>query len=641
MSKIKTKLHIVAFPLRSKSDPLEIALDLMRRGIKPVPVPGDKNPTLNKWQKIEITADNVARRFRSKTINVGAHWGPQSGGLRDVDLDCPEAVRLAPYFLPPTSLIYGRPSKRRSHYIYRGADDPAEKSVIQLRDEKKAVIVELRLGSGGKGAMSVMPGSVHTSGELYEWDVDGEAGAGENALLKSAIAKIAVGTILIRHWPEKSRHDASLCVGGFLARAGWPVDDISHFMVAVQQEAGVEDPSHVDGRKAAVDAAERHGRGENTYGLPMMIEFFGKAAAKQMAKIIGYGEAADGRPVIKVKPGELSVTATKGEEVLIASGVQFFERSNMLVRPTVRKVHTFKRKQTSVAQLIRVEQVYMRDVLGRVASWRKYDVRSEEWRPADPPENVASTILARAGEWKFPTIAGVISCPTMRPDGTILCEPGYDPATQLFLVDPPKMPAIPEDPTRKDAIAALALIDGLLVEFPFTDDPSKSVGLSTIITPVVRGACSVVPLHAVIAPVAGSGKSYLLDIAAAISIGDKMPVLGISEDDSKAELEKRLGAAVIAGQPLITVDNVMGELGGAALCQIVERPRPQVRILGKSELVEMEARTSVFANGNNMVVVGELCRRVIRANLDPNMANPYLRQSRREGSVWWVEVCGT
>ena len=67
-------------------------------------------------------------------------------------------------------------------------------------------------------------------------------------------------------------------------------------------------------------------------------------------------------------------------------------------------------------------------------------------------------------------------------------------------------------------------------------------------------------------------------------------------------------------------------LRGDALCQYIERPRPQVRILGKSELITVETRgTCLFANGNNLVIVGDLCRRVVRARLDPEMEDPELR----------------
>ena len=152
----------------------QIALDLISRGIAPVPVPVGKQPTRKQWQLLRITAAEVPAYFRGKGINVGAIMGPASGHLTDVDLDCLEAMELAPFFLPETHSIYGRPSKRQSHWLYT-CKDPWPKASIKMQDEHGGCIVEMRMGGGGKGAQSVMPGSIHPSGENYEWDEDGGA----------------------------------------------------------------------------------------------------------------------------------------------------------------------------------------------------------------------------------------------------------------------------------------------------------------------------------------------------------------------------------------------------------------------------------------------------------------------------------
>ena len=187
------------------------------------------------------------------------------------------------------------------------------------------------------------------------------------------------------------------------------------------------------------------------------------------------------------------------------------------------------------------------------------------------------------------------------------------------------MPAIPEAPTKADAEAALKLMEDLLVGFPFVDDVGRAGALSAIITAVARGAFPVTPLHASRAPTAGSGKSFLWDIVAAIIIGHPMPVISTGKDE--IEMEKRLGAALMTGQPLISIDNISGELGGDALCQIIERPVVDIRVLGQSKNMRIEARgTSVFATGNNFTLVGDICRRVITINLDAGMERPELRQ---------------
>jgi hypothetical protein len=101
----------------------------------------------------------------------------------------------------------------------------------------------------------------------------------------------------------------------------------------------------------------------------------------------------------------------------------------------------------------------------------------------------------------------------------------------------------------------------------------------------------------------------------------------MSAGKSEEETEKRLGAAMLTGQPLISLDNVNGDLGGDALCQMIERPVVEVRILGLSKRVRIEARgTSLFANGNNFTLVGDVCRRSLTANLDAAMERPEFRQ---------------
>jgi hypothetical protein len=330
-------------------------------------------------------------------------------------------------------------------------------------------------------------------------------------------------------------------------------------------------------------------------------------------------------PVIQIKSGELASLATRAERLLIDAGVQIYQRGGRLVRPIIETVDASRGRKTSVAQLNVLEKVYARDLLSRHAVWEKWDARAKQSFPINPPEEISSTMLARVGDWTFPSIAGVISTPTMRPDGSLLLEAGYDHTTRLLLVEPPSMPAIPDRPTREDAEAALRLIEDLLTGFPFVDDVARACALSAIITPVVRGAFSVTPMHCSRAPTAGSGKSFLWDTVSAIAIGQLMPVM--STGASEEETEKRLGAALMAGQPLISLDNISGELGGDALCQIIERPVVDIRILGRSERVRIEAGgTSVYATGNNFTILGDVCRRAITTNMDPEVERPELRQ---------------
>jgi hypothetical protein len=197
----------------------------------------------------------------------------------------------ARYLLPPTQAVYGRPSKRRSHYLFICTENTEPKAVIKLTDEEKKTICELRLGSGSKGAQSVAPGSTHESGELYEWDDDGDPGTETCKVLKRAIELIAVAVLIGRQWPAKNRHDAALLIGGFLDRCHMSEEHISDVVVAAQHVAGVDNQEHIEnGRLAAISSIAARAEGRNTYGYPEMVEWFGEPTTKRIAKIIGYRE---------------------------------------------------------------------------------------------------------------------------------------------------------------------------------------------------------------------------------------------------------------------------------------------------------------------------------------------------------------
>jgi putative DNA primase/helicase len=333
-------------------------------------------------------------------------------------------------------------------------------------------------------------------------------------------------------------------------------------------------------------------------------------------------------PLITIRAGSLHQVATEAEAALVESGQPLYVRGGEIVKPVTDFVDGAKGRRTSVARLKQVSVPLMVDHLSRSSRFEKYDARPKKYVLCDPPKALAETILARDGEWQLPVLAGLITCPTLRPDGSLLAAEGYDAATRLLLLKPPAMPEIKEYPTKDDAVLALALLDALLADFPFVDHPSRSVALSALMTPILRGAVPVAPMHGFKAPTAGSGKSYAVDLASAIATGQTAPVISVAKD--AAETEKRLGAAILSGQPIVSLDNVNGDLGGDALCQIIERPTVQVRVLGLSKLVRIESRATIFCTGNNVTLVGDMTRRVMLCSLDPNMERPELRQFKAD-----------
>ena len=174
----------------------------------------------------------------------------------------------------------------------------------------------------------------------------------------------------------------------------------------------------------------------------------------------------------------------------------------------------------------------------------------------------------------------------------------------------------------------------MLAEVKFADDNnvSRSGAISMLMTPVLRGMMSVVPLHIVNKPAPGTGGSYMQDIMAAIAMGEPCPVISLTLNNDE-ENEKRLSSAATAGQPIIAIDNMVGTLMGQFLCQLVERPMPQVRILGKTELVTIpnnQHHHSVLSNGNNVAIAADMVRRTLQISLDADVENPESRTFTRD-----------
>ncbi|MGH7886665.1 MAG: hypothetical protein ACREPG_02285, partial [Candidatus Binatia bacterium] len=162
---------------------------------------------------------------------------------------------------------------------------------------------------------------------------------------------------------------------------------------------------------------------------------------------------------------------------------------------------------------------------------------------------------------------------------------GYDQTSGAFYLAPAPLDfePIPEKPSREEADAAVADLSVLIREFPFVSDVDRSAALSQLLTPMLRTLMDVAPAHAIIATEAGSGKSFLTDIGSMMLNGEKAGVLLASDDF--AETEKALVGSMLAGIPLICLDNCKGSLASNVLAQCIERPVMELRMLGESRLL--------------------------------------------------------
>jgi hypothetical protein len=334
-------------------------------------------------------------------------------------------------------------------------------------------------------------------------------------------------------------------------------------------------------------------------------------------------DAPPGPPTIRYVGGGLPEEVDAAEQALIAADLGLYQRGALIVRAGSIAVSVGDERTARSHRIVEVDACGLVEELTRAALWTKYDKRSETWVRINAPMAIANTYLARAGRWKLPVLAGIIDAPTLRADGSILSLPGYDTATGLLLV--PRgaaLPVIPEHPTKADAKAALGVLKGLIEHFKFVGGVDESVALSSILTATIRPSLSTAPLHGFTAPTAGSGKSLLVDVATMIATG--RPAAVIAQGKTEEELEKRLGALLLSGETVIAIDNCEAPLGGEFLCQVLTQGRVRPRILGRSEVPELPSNAMVTATGNNLTLTGDMTRRALLCQLDPDCERPEL-----------------
>jgi putative DNA primase/helicase len=338
-----------------------------------------------------------------------------------------------------------------------------------------------------------------------------------------------------------------------------------------------------------------------------------------------------GPTTLKVVKGEYVQIAEKIETIATAAHLPIYSHGEALCRPVTEQRKRHDGQIVTIAVLRNYNTASLRRALNPAIGFRKFNAKRKAFVACEPPADIIAMVLAGEQKQVFPAIRGIIGTPILRPDHTIIATPGYDTETGYFLVEPPEMPAISASPTEADARRAFGIVADLLSEFPFTDDVSRSVAYSGLITPLVRAACDVVPGHLFTAPKQGSGKSLLVDVASAIATGER--ACAILAHRQPEEQDKQLTGALLEARQIIALDNLVGEVESAVLAQVTERERISLRPLGTSQTVAILNSFNTYLTGNNVSPGGDNTRRLLVGRIDPQVENPLDRTFEKPNPV--------
>ena len=249
----------------------------------------------------------------------------------------------------------------------------------------------------------------------------------------------------------------------------------------------------------------------------------------------------------------------------------------------------------------------------------------DKWAPTTPPAAVVNAVHVR-GEWLgVPVITDVVECPVLRPDGTVLQTPGFDVDTGIFYSASIEFPPVPDAPSKENALNAAGDLLDVVTDFPFKSIEHGVAWLAGVLTLLSRNAFTgPAPLLLVDGNVAGAGKGLLCGCAAYIATGRDFPKQGNPETDD--EMRKRITSVALAGLGQVLFDNVI-YLGCPSLDAALTATSWQDRVLGKSQVTaDMPLRITWFATGNNVVLRGDMARRVLHIRLDSMEENPEERK---------------
>lgn len=343
--------------------------------------------------------------------------------------------------------------------------------------------------------------------------------------------------------------------------------------------------------------------------------------------VAGHPARQPTRPTIQLNGSQTRVQIAAAAQAVAARNVppRLFVRGSNVVR--------ISRDDVGVAYAEVVPKDAYVSVLSDAADFERYDARSKCMVICNPPKDFAASVFdeLRHGEGNLPRLRSVTGTPIIKQTGELISEEGFDPESEIYFA--PRVgfaiPPVPVQPTWQDVQRAIDTIQAPFAQIPFATHADKSNFLAAMVTTVIRDWFRVVPFFVIEAPSQGTGKTLLAESLRMIGAGSAgvspAPEAG-KTGDSNEEWRRKITSLLLAGNAIVTFDNVKGLLGGGALSAVATSSEWSDRLLCTNSSPTFPNRTSWIFTSNNAEVDADLLRRCFYTRVDARNPTPYLRQ---------------
>ena len=253
-----------------------------------------------------------------------------------------------------------------------------------------------------------------------------------------------------------------------------------------------------------------------------------------------------------------------------------------------------------------------------------------------PPHILRSALSVR--DARFPILKSIAEIPIFDVNNKLCLDKKYLKLSNIYCA--------PNVKIDKDEVQEMTLTQAknlinkdMLFDFPFVNSSSRANFMSALILPFISPLISgPTPLHVIEAPMAGTGKSLLMNCISYIVTGRPAEVITGARDED--EWRKRITAVLMKAPTIVCFDNLEGVLNNQHLAAALTSLHWSDRELGQSRVLDIPINCTWIASGNNLSMDSQIARRSIMIRLDTGRPKPWERPQnsfKHKDLLKWVK----